>query len=250
MPDRPTPSPLATRPSASSRDFRGRGAPEHPYLDGQRLRAHAYLDLARTAANYRLLAVLLLAANLALTAGLLAQSQRTRITPYVVDVDRHGHAVAFRPADRLADPGRALRVHEVSRWVRHVRTVTTDRAVQRHLVLTAYAYTGGRAVTLLNDWYRAEPPFARAERGTVEVEVTSVLALPEGRDGWQVQWTETRRDRHGTRAATERWQALVTLDLDPPERVEEVLTNPLGLRVVDFDWTRLPDPTDPEGAPR
>ena len=247
MPDRPAPSPLATMPPAASGDRQGKDAPSHPYLGVRRLRAHAYLDLAKSLANYRILAALLLAANLALTAGLLAQSRRTRITPYVVHLDRHGEAVAFRPADRLADPGRALRVHELSRWVRNVRTVTLDPAVQRHLVLTGYAYTGGRAVNLLNAWYRAEPPFARAERLTVGVDVTSVLALP-GAAGWQVQWTETHRDRHGGTVATERWQALLTLDLDPPERVEEVLTNPLGLRVVDFDWTRLPDPT--EGDPR
>lgn len=249
MPQRPSPSSVVTVPAASSRDLRGSGAPDHPYLGARRLRAHAYLDLAKSLTNYRLLAALLLAANLALTAGLLAQSRRTRITPYVVHLDQHGQAVAFRPADQLADPGRALRVHELSRWLRNVRTVTLDRAVQRHMVLTGYAYTGGRAVTLLNTWYRAEPPFARAERGTVTVQVTSVLALPGSDDAWQVQWTETQRDLHGGLAAEERWQALVTLDLEPPARVEEVLTNPLGLRVVDFDWTRLPASAS-EGAPR
>lgn len=249
MPDAPSPSPLATVPPASSRDVRGRSAPEHPYLDARRLRAHAYLDLAKSLTNYRLLAALLLAANLALTAGLLAQSRRTRITPYVVHLDQHGQAVAFRPADRLADPGRAMRIHELSRWLRNVRTVTLDRAVQRHMVLTGYAYTGGRAVALLNTWYRAEPPFARAERGTVGVQVTSVLALPGSDASWQVQWTETHRDLHGGLVAEERWQALVTLDLEPPARVEEVIANPLGLRVVDFDWTRLPDPAS-EGVPR
>lgn len=249
MPENPAASPLVTLPTASSRDHRGRGAGEHPYLDARRLRAHAYLDLAKSLANYRILAALLLAANLALTGGLLAQSRRTRITPYVVHLDQHGQAVAFRPADRLADPGRALRVHELSRWVRNVRTVTLDRAVQRHMVLTAYAYSGGRAVALLNSWFRAEPPFARAERGTVNVQVTSVLALPGSDDAWQVQWTESHHSLHGGLVAEERWQALVTLDLEPPARVEEVLTNPLGLRVVDFDWIRLPD-TEPEGASR
>jgi type IV secretion system protein VirB5 len=224
----------------------GRGGEPHPYLDARRLRANAYLDLARTLTNYRLLAAALLLVDLVLTGALVWQSAQTRIVPYVVEIDRWGNAVAFGPADELADPDRALLVHEIARWVWSTRTVTRDPEVQRRLVLDAYAYSGGRAVSLLNRWYRDDPPFARAERETVSVRVASVLTLSAAERSWQVQWREVARDAAGGVRSEERWQAVLSVEVDPPERVEEVVTNPLGIRVVDFDWTRLPDDPSPQ----
>ena len=235
-----TERPVATVPVRSSGELARGGEPPSPYLVAGRLRANAYLDLARTLANYRLLGAALLVVDLVLVGVVVWQSGQTRIVPYVVEIDGWGNAVAFGPADRLADPDRSMLVHTISRWLWNVRAVTLDPGVQRRLVLDAYAHTGGRAVALLNRWYRAHPPFARAEAGSVSVQVTSVLALAESESRWQVQWVEVERDRSGGHRRTHRWQAVVTVDVDPPERVEEVVTNPLGIRVVDFDWTRLP----------
>lgn len=237
----PAPAPPRTLPVRSSQEI-GRDTPPSPFLAARNLRANAYLDLARTLTNYRLLAVFLLLLDAGLVAVVVWQSAQTRIVPYVVRTDAWGNAVAFGPADRLAEPDRALKVHDLARWVRNVRTVSLDPELQRRLILDAYAYADGRAVALLNRWFRAHPPFARARRGSVTVQVTSVLALPEAERGWQVQWLETARDASGEVHREERWQALVTLAVDPPDRVEAVVTNPLGVHVVDFDWTRLPDP--------
>ncbi|HMB54903.1 MAG TPA: VirB8/TrbF family protein [Thermoanaerobaculia bacterium] len=241
------PKPVQTVPVRSSRELGKGGEPPSPYLAADRLRANAYLDLARTLTNYRLLAAALLVVDLVLVGAVLWQSGQTRIVPYVVELDGWGNAVAFGPADELADPDRAMLVHTVSRWLWNVRAVTLDPAVQRRLVLDAYSHTDGRAVALLNRWYRENPPFARAESGTVSVQVTSVLALAESESRWQVQWAEVEHSRTGGEREASRWQAVVTVDVDPPERVEEVITNPLGIRVVDFDWTRLPDETPDNG---
>lgn len=93
---------------------------------------------------------------------------------------------------------------------------------------------------LLNDWYRRHPPFARLEEETVAVaEIDSVLSLGEGEERFRVQWTEEIRRPGGEWVGRELWQALVTVAVEPPEAIEEVLVNPLGVRVVDFDWQRL-----------
>lgn len=238
-----------TLPVRSSGELTSDGRPPSPYLAAGNLRANAYLDLARTLTNYRVLAALLLLVDLVLVGALVWHSTRTRIVPYVVELDSAGDTVAVGPADRLPEPDKALRVHEIARWLRNVRTVTLDRDVQRRMILDAYAYSDGRAVTLLNRWYRRRTPFARADRGTVSVQVTSVLALSQRDRTWQVQWRETDRDLSGDVRTRERWQAVLTLHVDPPDRVEQVVTNPLGIHVVDFDWTRLPDlPEDEKGT--
>lgn len=246
----PADSSAHTMPVRASTELGEAATPPSPYLTAGNLRANAYLDLAKTLTNYRLLALALLAVDLVLVGTVVWQSTRTRITPYVVELDAYGNAVAFGAAERLASPDHALLVHEISRWVRHVRTVTLDPEVQRRSILDAYAYTGARANRLLNDFFRHRAPFALAERATVSVQVTSVLALTEAERTFQVQWRESEREISGGVEEISRWQALITVDVDPPERVEEVVTNPLGIRVVDFDWTRLPDPDNhPGGTP-
>lgn len=189
------------------------------------------------------LVLALLASGLAV--GLYVYAQRSKLIPYVVEVDRHGAAVAFGPAEELEAPDRRMLLHAISLWVRSARTITRDRPALRERLERAYAYTGGRAVELLSDWYRRHPPFARAEHETVSVaEIDSILATGEVRPGqgprsFRVQWTEAIYDPGGHLEETQTWQALVELEVDPPEEIEEVLDNPLGIRVVDFDWQRL-----------
>jgi type IV secretory pathway TrbF-like protein len=70
-------------------------------------------------------------------------------------------------------------------------------------------------------------------------EIDSVLSMGEGEESFRVQWTEEIRTPGGALERRELWQALVTVAVDPPEAIEEVLVNPLGIRVVDFDWQRI-----------
>ncbi len=179
-----------------------------------------------------------------LIAALLHASREAKVIPYVVEVDRHGNAVASGPATEMPEVDRRLIVHHLVLWITRARTVTRDSGLQRREILEAYELTGGRAVGLLNDWYRETKPFARAESQTITVtvdDVESLLALDSSLDRWRIQWTETRRSASGAQLGTELWQALVTVEVDPPERLEEVHANPLGVFVTDFDWTRISD---------
>ena len=186
-----------------------------------------------------------------ITAGLIVAfldaSREAKVIPYVVEVDRHGNAVAAGPASQVAQTDRRLIIHHLVLWITRTRTVTRDAHIQRREILEAYELTGGRAVGLLNDWYRERKPFALAQTQTVTVtvdDVESLLAFDASLDRWRIQWTETRRSSSGATVGTELWQALVTVEVDPPERLDEVRANPLGIYVTDFDWTRISDSSE------
>lgn len=178
-----------------------------------------------------------------LVAAYVHVSQEARVIPYVVEVDRHGNALTIGPASELNEPDRRIITHHLVLWITRARTVTRDAALQRREIMETYDLTSGRAVGLLNDWYRERKPFALAEKQTITVtvdeDVESVLALDDSLERWRIQWTETIRTRGGSVQATELWQALVTIQVDPPDRLDEVTANPLGIYVTDFDWTRL-----------
>ena len=213
---------------------------EHPYLLARRLRANEYYRQAwhlwlAIFANLGLLVVLVL-----VVAAYIRLSTKAQIHPYVVEVDRHGTALAFQPAAELAEPDERMKLHAIALWLRGVRTVTADRQIQRELIWRGHAYTADRAVTVLNSWWRRDPPFARAEEHTITVEILSILEAG-GRNHYKVQWLEQFHAPGGSPLKEEHWEAFLSLAVDPPTRVEEVLTNPLGITITDFDWSRLPE---------
>lgn len=232
------PSSLATIPTRASTELeRPDGS---PYREARFDRSDLYAETRRSLRRAQILCLGLVLLATLLTAGLLYHSARSKLVPYVVEVDRHGATAAFGPAEELAHPDRRMILHSLGLWVRSARTVTLDRVELRRQLERAYAYTGGRAVGLLNEWFRRHPPFARAEDETVSVaEIDSVLSMGEGEESFRIQWAEEIRNPAGALVTRELWQALVKVEVDPPETVEKILVNPLGIRVVDFDWQRI-----------
>jgi len=230
-----------TLPPVASQDLappEGHG-PKDPYGPVRFARANRFSELSSALRRAHLLLALLGLLTVGLLGGLLFHSTRTHIQPYIVEVDRHGQPVAAGPAAEMPEPDRRMILHALSLWLIRTRTVTTDRQLQRREIVQAYAYTRGPAVAHLNDWFRDSAPFKRADQQTVSVEIESILALDDTLRSFRLEWTETVRSAAGAVIREEPWQALVTLEVDPPERTEEVLTNPLGIFVVSFDWQRL-----------
>lgn len=229
---------MAARARAAKR------GPDPVFLRAQREWNDRFFGLARGKRNWQLAAAALLLVNVILAGALAWLSTQSRITPFVVEVDRLGQAVAFGPAEQLRQTDERLIRYLLGMYVHDLRTVVGDSDAQKDLLDRAYAHTRGRAVAFLNEHFSKENPFEAANRARVRVQVQSILPLSE--KSWQVQWTETR-DGAGARQGTSRgWQAILTVEIDPPETTETVLTNPLGLYVTEINWT----PTASGGAER
>ncbi len=110
-----------------------------------------------------------------------------------------------------------------------------DAVAQNELLTRAYAHTRGSAVAFLNDHFTRFNPFETANRRRVDVEVRSILQLSE--NTWQIQWLETARSLEGRADESRAWQAVLSVDVDPPETTEAILTNPLGLYITEIHWT-------------
>lgn len=208
----------------------------HPYLAARALRVNASM---RRQHLLQILAVLalLLAAGLTVSVGFLVTSREDRhITPYLVRVRDDGAVLGVDPLTKPAEPNRAMVEHALRLFILNARTVTTDRAAQRQLILRSYAYATGRATAILNSFYRQHPPFARAERASVTPALESFLRLSD-RDVYQVQWSEDVRNLNGALVETQHWRALLTVTVEPPESIDDALVNPLGIKVSDLDWT-------------
>jgi type IV secretory pathway TrbF-like protein len=214
-----------------------RRAPENPYLAARLEWNERYHGFVRGKRNWQIIALVALGVNASLGLGLLWLSAQSRVTPYVVEVDRLGQAVAIGPAEKAAPADVRLVRYELKEFIRKVRSVLADGAAEKQLLDSAYARARGAAVGFLNEHFKEKNPFLRVRERTVSVDVTSVLAMP-GSDSWQLQWTETHRGLDGALLTRERWQAIVTVEMAPGRTPDEIENNPLGLYVTQIQWTQ------------
>ena len=121
--------------------------------------------------------------------------------------------------------------------------VTPDVTVQRNAVFRLYAcLNASDAATLkMNEYMNADVsnPFKRASKETVSTEITSVI--PQSEETWQIDWTETIRDRQGAKLDSYRMRALITIYVTPPTNQtseEQIRKNPLGIFIRDFNWSK------------
>ncbi len=195
-----------------------------------------YAGLANGKRNWQLAALGLLAVNGLLTAGLVHLASQSRVAPFVVEVDRLGQAVAFGPAEPLRKTDERLIRYQLNLFIRDVRSVFSDAEVQKTVINRAYGHAKDGALGFLNDYFKRSNPFLREAEGTVTVQVQSVLRLSAA--SWQVQWRETQIATTGRIAAETAWQAVLSVELTPPETTDLLLVNPLGLYVTEINWTQ------------
>ena len=170
-----------------------------------------------------------------LAGGLVWQSARGTITPWVVEVDKLGEARAVAPADadyRPTDPQTAF---HLARFIEHVRAIPADPVVLRKDWLSAYDFTTAAGARALNDHARNNDPFAEVGKFQVAVDVSSVIRA--SKDSFRIAWTE-RRYQDGSLIETSRWSAILTVTHLPPRTPDALRRNPLGVFVTAISWSK------------
>lgn len=187
------------------------------------------------ARNWRLafFGCLLLSGGLA--GGLLWQSARGTITPWVVEVDRLGEARAVAPADADWSPADPQIAFHLARFVEHVRSIPADPVVLREDWLSAYDFASTTGAQALNDYARNNDPFAEVGKFQVAVDVSSVIRA--SKNSFRIAWTE-RRYQDGSLIETSRWSAILTVSLKAPRTPDALRRNPLGLFVSAISWSK------------
>ena len=209
--------------------------PETPYQKAAQVWDERIGSARVQAKNWRLMAFGSLFLSAGLAFGLVWQSATGTIVPWVVQIDRHGESQAIGPAVpdyRPADPQIAW---HLARFIEQVRSIPADAVIVRQNWLRAYEYTTDRGALALNDYARANDPFARVGKRQTAVEVSSVIRASP--DSFRVAWFE-RGYENGQLATTERWTAILTIAVQQPRDAERLKQNPLGIYVNAINWSK------------
>lgn len=187
------------------------------------------------ARNWRLMAFGSLMLSMGLSAGLIWQSTRGSVIPWVVQIDRLGHAQAVSPATADYKPTDPQIAWHLARFIEDVRAVPADPIVLRAQWLRAYDFVTDKGAVALNDYARVANPFGNLGKQQIAVEVSSVIrASPES---FRVSWIQRRYD-NGNLAATERWTAILSILVQTPHDADRLRKNPLGVYVNALNWSK------------
>ena len=214
-----------------------KGAPETPYLAGRREWNERYGSYIKRENNWRLVAFGSLAVALMSVSGLVWVSGQAKVVPYAVQLNGNSGVVRVQRADVASRPNANQMRAALRNWVIGARTVYVDLRAEQALVDATYAMTlpDSPAYQNLATYHRESNPYTRATNETVEVEVKAVVPVSD--ETWQVEWTETTKQRSGKIVDTKQWQGTFTVLISPPTNEAQIMVNPLGIYVRQFAWT-------------
>lgn len=210
-------------------------APETPYQRAAQVWDERIGSARVQARNWRLACFAALLLSGALTGGLVWQSARGTITPWVVEVDKLGHAKAVSPATANYHPTDPQIAWYLAHFIEEVRSLPDDPIVLRKNWLDAYNFVTDKGALALNAYARAETPFAKLGKDQVAVDIASVIRASS--DSFRVEWIE-HHYANGALTATQRWSAIVTVTVRTPTSADELRKNPLGIYVNALNWSK------------
>jgi type IV secretion system protein TrbF len=210
---------------------------------------HLWGDLLRERQYWVLAALTSLAINGILLLAFIALASRARITPYIVEVNRHGTPIAFGPAERIKTVDDRIVMGEISRFIVRLRTVTSDAVILQALFAEAYSYLADRepaAKQYLDSYFAKNDPRVLARAYLRSVDVESVFRMPDssqpktGRSTWRVRWSERYLPVGlGSSEHEEEWEGFVTVKIDPPDDEERLRRNPVGIYITQLTWAQV-----------
>ncbi|MDR1515611.1 MAG: type IV secretion system protein [Synergistaceae bacterium] len=209
-----------------------------PFLAGRTEAAERYGHLSRNAAQWRRISLVLLFCCFACVMAVIAASSKITVIPYIVQVDEHGYEIALAPVAPSKVDARLVIAH-VGRYVWSLKAVFNDPEAQLHLMNFVYSTTpvNTAAEKKYQEYYAENNPVAIGENETVSVTVNSVLLMSA--DTWQAEWTEERFTTGGDRVSTKHYRGIFTTAVVTPSSMREILLNPLGIFIVDFNFSEI-----------
>lgn len=172
------------------------------------------------------------------------QSTQNKVVPYIVQVDRHGYAVAIKSAEEGSVTSDKVVIATIGRIIMDFRTVVADPRAQERLIASVYACVAKNspAEQTINEYYRENNPYTLVKEGSVGKianinSITTFSSAKKAGSSWQVLWTEqTTQTGRVVEVAT--YRAIITIAISPVRELAQVISNPLGVYITEMHITK------------
>ena len=215
---------------------------ENPYLSARKEYGDRYGSSVKDAARWRQISFFLVMLCVAFGGLMMWLASQNKVIPYIVQVDKHGYAVAIKSSEKGAIADTRVIVATLGGFFVNFKTVVTDMSSQKRMVNEVYSYLakGSAAESFVSHYYQEHNPFVATQdrnRNTVQVEIRSIVRSGSNDKSWQVLWSEEKLEQ-GTIIERTEWRAIVSIAVSPVRELAEVLQNPLGIFITDINMAQ------------
>jgi len=211
------------------------------YLQARREWDERYGDLVLGKRNWQIASAGLMLLSLVLALGIVWMGARSKVIPYIVEVDKLGYAITIPTALTASNtPATVERMkrYEIAAFIRNARSVCSDPVVEQNMLNDLLAHAHGAANKFLESYFHADDfaknPFQIMKHQTVTVQIESILQASAM--SYEVRWSERALDMNGAPLGTTRWDAILETDVQPQNSTDTVISNPLGFYVTRISW--------------
>lgn len=192
---------------------------------------------------WQILAILSLLITLVAVSGVIYIGSQSKFIPYIVEVNKLGETIVVgrTQTGTIKDP-RIIRA-KVANFIDTLRLVSIDPALQRNYIYKTYESLrrGDPAFEKSNIFYQDNKtnPFKLGKNISRNIEIKSLNRQTD--ETYQIDWLEKTYDKKGILLYIKEYRALVTVFLSPVsvESVDQLLQNPLGIYIKDYNISEL-----------
>lgn len=212
--------------------------PQNPYLSGRREWNERYGSYIKQASTWRLIALISSGISIISILGVIYIGSQSKITPYVVQVDKLGQSVTSGAAEAITYQDERVVTASLASFITNLRTIWGEPKVQRKMILDAYKYIApsSPAEMIISNSFRKEDPFQAMGKLQRNVQIKDVLKMAE--NTWQIDWEETSTASDGKQLGIDSYKALVQVKSVPPSTQEAIYNNPLGIFVTEYNFAK------------
>jgi type IV secretion system protein VirB5 len=192
------------------------------------------------ARNWRLATLLSLGLVLVALAGTIYLGAQPKAVPHIVQVDKIGAPTYVGPVGQSAReyrPAEATIKYHLRRFIEQTRSVSSDPAIVRKNWTDAYTVITANAANQLNAYAERNDPIKRAQDARVTVDVSAIVQV--SKETWQADWEEKTWDKAGNQVGSVVWRGTFKVIVRTPESEDQIATNPIGLYVDEFHWSKV-----------
>ena len=215
----------------------------NPYLNARRSWNGHVMGVMSSIQVWQTVGIVSLLIVMGAVGGIAHIGAQSKIIPMVFQQDASANTVSVTLLDRVPDAVLTDYQAAVTNFITNTRLVTPDVSLQRKAIQAGYASLAPQdpATMKANEFLNGSPernPFNRAANETVSIEIRS--ALPQTKDTWQVDWTETVRSRDGSaKGKPYNMRALLNVYQNKDMAVDgNTFVNGHFIFIRDFNWSK------------
>ncbi len=217
--------------------YKPEGIPLSPYLKAKEIWDNRIGSARVQAYNWRLAFFAALGLCFMLVIGLIYQSAKSSVAPYIVEVGPGGELLAVSKAIQgNRGPNDPEIRYFLAKWIKDVRALPLDPILKKHSWISAYGSMRQKAALKMNEIVRKDDPMSKIGEETISVTPAAIVKMSD--KTYQIRWTEDVFSKEGSPKQSYRMTGLVTIDFTQPTNEKEIMSNPLGLYISDFSWSK------------